>query len=724
MTMIKNEDEKPKLLLVDDMVANIMMLHEVLKDDYHTYFAKDGVSALKAAEDRLPDLILLDIHMPGMDGMEVCRRLKADSQTERIPIIFITSLSETQDETAGLELGAVDYITKPFNPTVVQLRVKNHIALKKYQDHLEELVLERTAKLQKAKEEAESADRAKTKFLMIISHELRTPLNSIIGFSESLSTVLQGESKELAGMIYDSGVKLNSMVGNILDLVKLESQKVPLACQPFHVRELVQQTARQVEMKYQEKGLVFESACALDVPEFLQGDEKRIRQVLGHLLDNAFKFTDKGSVYVKVERGHGEGYRDQLVFSVEDTGIGIPQEKLDDIFGFFTMLAEDMYTQHKGGIGIGLAICKSVVKLMNGKIWVSSRSTGSVFSFSVLSKSRLLCLFVFGLIVGGWQGGAVAEDSLRGPAFSDPKQLTPMPEEWQKKPIEYDAEAKKLQADVVITLDQEIFLMLGDKIMDYGKKKGIKIVNQEGTCGISDGFMLKKQVDLAGYCCAPSTSARLPTLTYRTLGIAAKVFIVHPDNPVNNLTVEQLQKIYQGEYARWSEVKGLEGAPNIPIHVVGRLHCKLRPGHWRLLLDYENMFSPRMKEVSTIPDVIAEVMGNPGSIGYDTMTNILRFQKKDHPPKVLRMEGQTPHDLDAIANLRYPLYRTLELASWEGEGVRNRYVDDLEAFMLKEAESLDPEKFSFVPASLMRKTGWQFVGDEAVGEPPVQKNQK
>ncbi|MBF0161111.1 MAG: hypothetical protein HQL88_02380 [Magnetococcales bacterium] len=324
-------------------------------------------------------------------------------------------------------------------------------------------------------------------------------------------------------------------------------------------------------------------------------------------------------------------------------------------------------------------------------------------------------MLVSGLLLMSWPALVQGEEMLRGPAFSDPRKQASMPEEWQKRPIEYDASAKQEKADITITLDQQIFLMLGKQIAEYGKKKGIRIVNQEGTCGISDGFMSKKSADLAGFCCAPDTAARLPGLKFYTLGIASKVFLVHPDNPVQTITVEQLRKIYQGEYARWSEVTGLEAAADMPLHVVGRLHCKARPGHWRLLLDNENMYSPRMKSVANIPDVVTEVMANPGAIGYETLTNIAHYTT-DKAPKLLRLEGADPHDLAAIATLRYPLYRTFELAIWEDKALRNPHVDELVAFMLKEVEALGPQH-GFVPVSQLRQNGWLFYGDEVVGEP-------
>lgn len=384
--MTENSLPKPSLLLVDDMQSNILMLNEFLCEEYQTYFAMDGVTALQMATEQLPDLILLDIQMPQMDGMEVCRRLQENPTTRRIPVIFITALSQVEAETKGLALGAVDYITKPFNAAIVQLRVKNQIVIKKYQDHLEELVRERTAKLQLAKEAAEASDQMKSRFLMILAHELRTPLNHIIGFSDLLSNRLTEEnSVEQARCILSSANKLNEIVENILDLVRLENSQVCIAHQPFDIRALVLRSANEIKGKYLEKEEEIELVIEIEDSLWVlgQGDAARIKQVLNHLLDNAFKFTSHGSVRLKVMAGEFNGVS-QLIFSVRDTGCGIATDKLEVIFGVFTSGLDNPATQHKGGIGIGLAICQHVVKLMQGRIWVDGCGPdGSEFLFSI-----------------------------------------------------------------------------------------------------------------------------------------------------------------------------------------------------------------------------------------------------------------------------------------------------------------------------------------------------
>ena len=151
-------ETRPTLLVVDDETVNIDILIEALSKIYTVRVDTDGPAALISAKEYLPDLILLDIMMPGMDGFEVCRRLKNDPVVRDIPIIFLTALSQDSDETRGLELGAVDYITKPFNPGIVKIRVRNHLELKKHRDHLTALVAERTKELVKANKDLGKAN--------------------------------------------------------------------------------------------------------------------------------------------------------------------------------------------------------------------------------------------------------------------------------------------------------------------------------------------------------------------------------------------------------------------------------------------------------------------------------------------------------------------------------------------------------------------------------------
>ncbi len=179
-------EAKATLLVVDDAVTNIDILLESLGENYAVRVATDGADALDSVKEVRPDLILLDVMMPGMNGFEVCRHLKNDPALRDIPIIFLTALNEDSNMTHGLDMGAVDYITKPFNPAIVKARVRNHLELKKHRDHLTSLVAQRTRELAKACKRLLELGRLKDDFLGMISHEIRTPASGVFGIGEMI----------------------------------------------------------------------------------------------------------------------------------------------------------------------------------------------------------------------------------------------------------------------------------------------------------------------------------------------------------------------------------------------------------------------------------------------------------------------------------------------------------------------------------------------------------
>lgn len=308
-----------------------------------------------------------------------------------------------------------------------------------------------------------------------------------------------------------------------------------------------------------------------------------------------------------------------------------------------------------------------------------------------------------------------AAEPLKGPSFIAPGQTFEMPPEWVKKPIRYEKWADK--ADVSVTLEQDVYHMILPLIQKYAKQRGLKIAVKEGTCGISAGMLARKAVDIGGFCCPPGRQDRLPGLSFHTLGIVAKAFLVHPENPVESVSAIELRDVFQGKLYRWSELKTRNGKPGPQwvIRPIGRFHCPLRPGHWRLLLDNQDLFSPRLYEVGSMPDMIAQVSANKGAIGWEVL-GMVEHYKNVGRVKPLRIDGYSPTDGNAMATKRYPFYRTYNITTWEGKGVENPRARALVDYLLKEVDSLGSE-FGFVPASKLSKAGWKFKGDELIGEP-------
>jgi len=299
----------------------------------------------------------------------------------------------------------------------------------------------------------------------------------------------------------------------------------------------------------------------------------------------------------------------------------------------------------------------------------------------------------------------------RGPAFSDPSAVAPIDEEWVKKPVEHREWAKG--ADVVITLDQHMYPALLPLIGDFERETGLKVAAAHGTCGISSGMIMRKEADIAGYCCPPAEFDRLPGVQFHTLGIGSLALIVNPSNPVKSVTLKEARDLFSGRIYRWSELKG-RGGPDRPVQAVARLHCKTRPGHWRLLLDNEDLFSPRLREVGTIKEMVSFVANNEDAIGYESTWMVEQFREEGEA-RPLVIDGVSPSDEKALIERRYPFYRVYSITSWVGDN-RSKDADRLIEYLQSHLGDLDPG-VGLVSAARLREAGWKFKGDELVGEP-------
>ncbi|MBF0193801.1 MAG: hypothetical protein HQL71_04550 [Magnetococcales bacterium] len=307
-------------------------------------------------------------------------------------------------------------------------------------------------------------------------------------------------------------------------------------------------------------------------------------------------------------------------------------------------------------------------------------------------------------------GSALADSIKIGHEFSNPEIRVPMPDSWVKQPID------RGKVDLKVMLDQQMYRVLSPLIRQYANIKGITISLSDGTCGNSAGTLLKKQADIGGFCCPPRNSDRLPGLRYYTLGITPISLIIHPDNPISDVSVDEAREIFSGGISRWSQLKQADGSPghNKPIQQVGRLHCKPRPGHWRLVLDNEDQFSVNLKEVGTIPDMLSSAATNIRAIGHVSAWLATNDPKKNVVVKSLTIGGIKPTDIKALIEGRYPFYKTFSITTWEGSGVESLYAKDLKEFLLSQVEKLD-DKFLIASPKKLRQAGWQFKGDELIG---------
>jgi signal transduction histidine kinase len=410
----------PNILIVDDNGTNLKLLDDILiPEGYKTRLVPGGELALIAAEKEKPDLILLDIMMPGIDGFEVCRRLKETPDLADIPVIFISALGDTDNIVNAFSVGGVDYINKPFQAEEVKARVCTH--LKMHQQSLEHQLLnaslelkveERTLELRKnndnlelnilelknaeeeiikSRNEARKANLAKSEFLSRVSHELRTPMNAILGFAQLLEMgELNPKQKKGVSHILNSGKHLLELIDEVLDITDMESGKLVLLFESVEVSSIVEEMIDSVQALANASHIIIEPVNMPANPIFVMSDRKLLKQVLLNLLNNAVKYNRQGgSIFVKIEtlKKNNEGVVSVRV-SIKDTGLGIHPDDIPKLFLPFNRLgAENTKTE---GLGLGLTVVRRIIDALEGMVGVESIvGEGSVFWIDLPSLYKI-----------------------------------------------------------------------------------------------------------------------------------------------------------------------------------------------------------------------------------------------------------------------------------------------------------------------------------------------
>lgn len=374
-TIVENHVKDVSVLVVDDSEMNVDLLENMLEHyNYTTYTTVRGSEAIKIAQTKLPEIILLDINMPGMDGYEVCRQLKADERTADIPVIFISALDDTDNIIEGFDVGGVDYITKPFKYREVIARIQTQVTLLRQKRQIEEM-------RQRETQHFESMDKLRRQFIGSATHDLKNPLFVISGYADMLEMSPEvKDSDHLVAFVHSiqRGVdKMSDLVHDILDLLQLETG-VTLKKSKIDFTTFLEESIKDMRVRAKEKNV----SLTLHKPDEIASiniDRQRFSRVIDNLVSNAIKYTESGGkVEVIGKVGHTT-----VVIEVVDDGLGIPEEMIPHLFQPFQRVNTEEHMSREG-TGLGLSIVKTLVEQHSGTVEVKSKlGEGSRFIVTI-----------------------------------------------------------------------------------------------------------------------------------------------------------------------------------------------------------------------------------------------------------------------------------------------------------------------------------------------------
>jgi len=364
------------ILIVDDEKSNIIALTSILSPHYRVLALRDSSETLSLAEKENPDVILLDILMPELDGYEVIKMLKENEKTRDIPVIFITGLDSAEAEELGLQMGAADYIIKPFHSAIVRMRVQNQIEL-----NLKE-------ELRLAKEQAEHSNRAKSEFLSRMSHEMLTPMNAIMGMIQIIKMKPE-KYHECFESMESASENLLKLIKDVLNASELEYGSLKPDYAPFSFETMFNTVFTEAERHALMRNQIIKFNLDSQIPEKLIGDEKLLSKVLQNLLANAIKFSQEfGEIQFNAAIDNQDEKSVIVSIEIADEGIGISEEQQKQLFTIFDQ-ADGSNKRKQGGIGIGLALSKSIMNVMGGEISVESElGKGSKFTVTCTMQKQ------------------------------------------------------------------------------------------------------------------------------------------------------------------------------------------------------------------------------------------------------------------------------------------------------------------------------------------------